>query len=268
MNGWSSSELNVRVELATAYRIAAMLGWEHIIHTHITAKIPNTEHFLINPYGLLFEEVTASNLVKVDVSGNVVDPGSAAHLPEYCGINPAGWRIHAAIHASERSKSGETDFVWHTHHPASIAVSAMPCGLLLGLSIFSMDVGPIAYHDFQHVVAGDEVCKKLIQDFGTTPKCLMLRNHGLITIGKTICEAFYLMYGLSKACEIQVMAMNAGVPESKLIVVPTEIREENYKIGHDNYTGVSYGLTEWNAMKRRLDCQFQLKSTFKLNVDT
>jgi len=250
MQGWSSSELKVREDLATAYRIGAMLGWEHIIHTHITAKIPNTEHFLINPYGLLFEEVTASNLVKVDVSGNVVDPGSAAHLPEYCGINPAGWRIHAAIHASERSNSGETDFVWHTHHLAAIAVSAMPCGLLLGLSIYSMK--PIAYHDFQHVVAGDEVCKKLIQDFGTTSKCLMMRNHGLITIGKTICEAFTLMYGLSKACEIQVMAMNAGVPVSKLIEVPTVIQEETYKINRNNYTGVPYGVSEWNAMKRRL----------------
>jgi len=252
MQGIDRSEAQLREEMSAAYRIAAMLGWEHIIHTHITAKIPNTEQFLINPYGLLFEEVTASNLVKVDISGNIIDPGSAANLPQYRGINPAGWRIHAAIHASERSKTGETDFVWHTHHPAAIAVSAMPCGLIRGLSIYSIDLGPVSYHDFQHAVAGDEVCKKLVQDLGTT-NCLMLRNHGLISIGNTLAKAFLLMFNFQKACEVQVMSMNAGVPLEKLILVSTEIQEETYKIGQNNYTGVPYGQSEWNAMKRKLE---------------
>jgi len=248
----STSESQLRQELEAAYRIAAMLGWEHIIHTHITAKIPNTEHFLINPYGLLFEEVTADNLVKVDVAGNIITPGSAASLPEYRGINPAGWRIHAAIHASERSKTGETNFVWHTHHPAGIAVSAMPCGLLSGLSLYSMELGPIAYHDFQHVVAGGDVCKRLLQDFGATSTCLMLRNHGLITIGESISKAFYLMFQFHKACDVQVMTMTAGVTVDKVILVPNEIQEENNKIVYNKYTGVSFGKSEWDAMKRKL----------------
>jgi len=248
-----TSEVQLRQELEAAYRIAAMLGWEHIIHTHITAKIPNTEHFLINPYGLLFEEVTSSNLVKVDVAGNIIEPGSASNLPEYRGINPAGWRIHAAIHASERSKTGETNFVWHTHHPAGVAVSTMPCGLLSGLSIYSMDLGQIAYHNnFHHAVAGEDVCKALVNDLGATATCLMLRNHGLITIGETISKAFFLMYQFHKACDVQVMAMNAGVPEEKLNLVPEEVQLENYKIIINNYTGVSFGQAEWNAMKRKL----------------
>jgi len=238
-------EQQLREELATAYRIAAMLDWESIIHTHITVRVPGAaEHFLINPFGLLFEEITASSLIKVDVNGAIVDQGSTE-----LGINPAGFKIHSFIHASERGKKGDCMCVWHTHYNNSVAVSTMECGLL-PISTYANDMGGISYHDYSHAAASDEVCKKMVADLGPINRVLLLRNHGDITVGRTIGEAFYYMYSLHRACDIQVTAMGSG---QKLVTPSPEALAENRKVVLNNYTGLPFGELEWQAMKRRLD---------------
>ena len=139
-------EWNVRCELAAAYQIFAMFGWTHLIHTHITAKVPgDQDHFLINRLGLLWEEITASSLVKVDADGGIIDHGSSEST-----INPAGFKIHSAIHLSARA----ADWIMHFHVPEVNAVANLKKGLIRGLSVYSMDIGGISYHDFEHATSG------------------------------------------------------------------------------------------------------------------
>ena len=250
----SAKEWKLRVELAAAYRVFAMLGWTHIIHTHITVKVPSAdasvEHFLINPYGLLWEEITASSLVKVKADGGIVDSGSS-NMP----INPAGFKIHSAIHTSKRGREGG-DITWtmHTHTTETVAVASLNGGLIRGLSQYAMDLGGISYHDFQHATSGNDVCKRLVQDLGLENKVLLLRNHGSITVGNSVHEAFFLMYQLIEACKVQVQVV-ASAGSSDHSIVPDEIVEQTYKIVQANYTGQPFGKLEWAAMKRRMEKQ-------------
>jgi ribulose-5-phosphate 4-epimerase/fuculose-1-phosphate aldolase len=247
-DGTGEAEWALRVELAAAYRVFAMLGWTHLIHTHITANVPGEkDRYLINPYGLLWEEISASSLIKVDAGGEIVDQGSTG-----CPINPAGFKIHSAIHTSERA----ANWVMHIHVPEVNAVANLKGGLIRGLSVYSMDIGGISYHDFQHATSSStDVCTRMIQDLGPENKVLLLPNHGAITIGDTIHEAFYLTYELVEACKVQIMTQSCANSETGYSVVDEQIVDETYRIVQDNYTGNEFGKLEWEAVKRKMESE-------------
>jgi ribulose-5-phosphate 4-epimerase/fuculose-1-phosphate aldolase len=201
--GWSSEEARLRVELAAAYRIFDHLGWTSLIYNHVTVRVPGPQrHFLINPYGLMYGEITASSLVKIDLDGRLVEPGEG---PFGSDVNPAGFTIHAAVHAARE----DVHCVVHTHTVAGCAVSAMEDGLLPLTLEAMMFYDRIAYHDFEGVtVVGDEG-PRLVRDLGD--KCAMiLRNHGLLSLGRTVAEAVIMMWGLERACQMQVAALASG----------------------------------------------------------
>jgi ribulose-5-phosphate 4-epimerase/fuculose-1-phosphate aldolase len=202
----SSEELRLRRELAAVYRLVAHFRMTDLIFTHISVRLPGPEHhFLINPYGLLFEEITASNLVKIDLSGHAVE--DSPHP-----VNPAGFVIHSAIHAARP----DAQCVLHTHTRAGCAVAAQEQGLL-PLNQISMEFyGRLGYHDYEGVALNLAEQRRLVADLGSHP-AMILRNHGLLTVGETPAQAFLRMYYLDKACEIQTAATAAGTP----LVVPS-----------------------------------------------
>jgi ribulose-5-phosphate 4-epimerase/fuculose-1-phosphate aldolase len=205
----SAEEWQLRVDLAACYRVIAMYGWDDLVFTHVSARVPGPdEHFLINQYGLLFEEMTASSLIKVDLEGNKVSAAAGE-------INPAGFVIHSAIHKARP----DVGCVVHTHSKAGIAVSAQADGLrpLSQTSLFAY--ATIAYHNYEGVALNDDEKPRLVADLADR-NCLMLRNHGLLTTGPTIPDAFLLMYIFETACQIQLKAQTAGQP---LIEVPAPI---------------------------------------------
>ncbi len=244
-DGVGEAEWAARVELAAAYRVFDMLGWTHLIHTHITAGVPGeTDRYLINPYGLLWDEITASSLIKVDAGGEIVHQGSTD-----CPINPAGFKIHSAIHTSERA----AEWVMHVHVPEVNAVANLEGGLIRGLSVYSMDVGGISYHDFQHATSSSsDVCARMIEDLGPENKVLLLPNHGAITLGKSVHEAFYLTHQLVEACKVQIMTQSSANSQSGYSVVDEQIVDETYRIVQNNYTGNEFGKLEWEAVKRKM----------------
>ncbi len=241
----SEEEWKLREELASAYRVFAKLGWTHLIHTHITVQAPGENQFLINPFGILWEEITAESLVKVDAEGNIIDQGSTDY-----GINPAGFKIHSAIHTSER----QAKWVMHIHVPEVVAVASLEQGLIRGLSTYSMDLGPISYHGYEHATNEEsDVCERMVADFGPTNKVLLLRNHGSITVGDTVHEAFFLTYQLVEACRVQVLTLSAAKSDSDYTTVPQSIVENTYRIVQDKYTGQDFGKLEWEAARRQME---------------
>ncbi|AXA25265.1 class II aldolase/adducin family protein [Pseudomonas putida] len=193
------SERTLREELAACYRLIAHFRMTDLIFTHISVRIPGPEHhFLINPYGLLFEEITASNLVKIDLQGRAVE---ASPYP----VNPAGFVIHSAIHGARE----DAQCVLHTHTRAGCAVAALECGLLPVNQISMEFYGKVAYHDYEGVALDMDEQQRLVADLGDKP-VMILRNHGLLTVGRTAGEAFLRMFYLEKACEIQLAAQSAG----------------------------------------------------------
>ncbi|WP_338702630.1 class II aldolase/adducin family protein [Streptomyces sp. Q6] len=200
-------ELRLRRELAAVYRLVAHFRMTDLIFTHISQRLPGPEnHFLINPYGLLFEEITASNLVKIDLDGNPVEP--TPHP-----VNPAGFVIHSAIHKARP----DAHCVLHTHTKAGCAVAAQQAGLL-PVNQMSMEFhNRVGYHDYEGVALNLDEQERLVADLGHHP-VLILRNHGLLTVGESAKQAFLRMYYLEKACEIQVTAQAAGAP----LVLPDE----------------------------------------------
>jgi ribulose-5-phosphate 4-epimerase/fuculose-1-phosphate aldolase len=195
----SEQEWQLRVDLAACYRLIALHGWDDLVFTHISAKIPGPEHhFLINPYGLMFEEITASSLVKIDMHCNPV-------MPSAYRVNPAGFVIHSAIHAARE----DAGCVLHTHTRAGVAVSAMKRGLLPISQQATVILGSIAYHDYEGIAVRDDERTRLQEHLGTA-NYLMLRNHGLLTVGRTIGDAFLHMYTFESACQIQVGALAGG----------------------------------------------------------
>ena len=205
----SSEEWQSRVDLAAAYRLVALFGWDDLIFTHISARVPGSEHhFLINPYGLMFDEITASSLVKVDLSGKKV-------MDSTYDINPAGFTIHSAVHSARE----DALCVMHLHTRHGIAVSAKKQGLLPVSQQSLFVLASIAYHDYEGIALNEAEKPRLVADLGDKNN-LILRNHGLLTIGGNAAEAFLGMYNLERACEIQLMAEAGG---SELVSIPTPI---------------------------------------------
>jgi ribulose-5-phosphate 4-epimerase/fuculose-1-phosphate aldolase len=233
----SAEEWQARVDLAAAYRLVALYGWDDLVFTHISARVPGPEHhFLINPYGLMFEEITASSLVKVDFKGQIV-------METPYQINPAGFTIHSAVHAARE----DALCVMHLHTVAGVAVSAQKGGLLpiSQHSLFSL--ASIGYHDYEGVALNADEKPRLVSDLGNN-NCLMLRNHGLLTVGGTTADAFLMMYNLQRSCEIQVHAQAGG----ELISIPGPILEgiaEQAKVA----TKGMGGLLVWPGLLRKLD---------------
>lgn len=195
----SEQEWQVRVDLAAAYRLVAHYGWDDLIFTHLSARVPGPEHhFLINPYGMMFEEITASSLVKINLQGEIVTPS-----PYF--INPAGFTIHSAVHAARE----DTLCVIHLHTDYGIAVSVQQSGLLpiSQQSLFAL--ASLAYHEYEGLALNEDEKSRLVADLGNKNN-LILRNHGLLTVGKTTAEAFLSMYILERACRIQILAQAGG----------------------------------------------------------
>jgi ribulose-5-phosphate 4-epimerase/fuculose-1-phosphate aldolase len=193
------AERALRIELAGTYRVFAMLGWSELIYNHITVRVPGPRtHFLINPFGLHYREVTASNLVKIDLDGTVV---GASSYP----VNPAGFVVHAAIH---RASPG-AHCVMHTHTTAGLAVACSQAGLE-NTNFYSAQLhGMVAYHDFEGVTVRADEGPRVVADLGDKP-LMILRNHGLLSIGSTIAEAFVRLWTLNRACEVQLATATLG----------------------------------------------------------
>lgn len=196
----SEAEWQARVDLAAAYRLVALHGWDDLIFTHISARVPGPEHyFLLNAYGMMFDEVTASSLVKIDPDGRKV-----MESPYF--INPAGFTIHSAVHAARE----DALCVMHLHTDYGIAVSAQKDGLLPISQQSMFPLASLAYHDYEGLALNEEEKPRLVSDLGDK-NYMILRNHGLLTIGKTAAEAFLSMYILERACRIQILAQSGGV---------------------------------------------------------
>jgi len=234
----SDAEWQVRVDLAACYRLIAMYGWDDLIFTHISARVPGPDrHFLINGYGMLFDEITASSLVKVDLAGNKV---TDSPLP----VNPAGFTIHSAVHEA-RNDAG---CVLHTHTRAGVAVSTQRDGLLPLAQISLPPLASIAYHDYEGIALNAEEKPRLVADVGDRA-FLILRNHGLLTIGPTIADAFLAMYALETACQIQVVAQSTGAPLTQispqiLAGIAAQVDEVTTGLG---------GALAWPGLLRKLD---------------
>jgi len=234
----SEEEWQVRVNLAACYRLIANYGWDDMIFTHISARVPGPdEHFLINAYGLLFEEMTASSLVKVDLSGNIV-------LDTPYIINPAGFTIHSAVHAA-RSDAG---CVLHTHTRSGVAVSAQSNGLRPLSQISLLPLASLAYHDYEGIALNEDEKPRLVADLGDSD-FLILRNHGLLTVGASIPDAFLFMYALETACQIQLAAQSGGgtlIEVNAAIVAGIQAQVEMVTKGMG-------GELAWPALLRKLD---------------
>ena len=205
----SDVEWQTRVDLAAAYRLVALFGWDDLVFTHITAKVPGTPYFLINPYGAMFEEITASSLVKISIDGEQVAPIGEVE------INPAGFVIHSCIHAARM----DAHCVLHTHSINGVAVSAQDAGLL-PISQFAMSVlHSLSYHDYEGFALNEDEKPRLIHDLGDAD-FLMLRNHGLLTVGQSVAEAFVRMHRFEAACMAQVRAQSGG---TRLVAIPKPV---------------------------------------------
>ncbi len=194
----SAEEWQVRQDLAGLYRLVAHHGWDDMLFTHLSARVPGPEdHFLLNPFGLMFEEVTASSLVKVDAEGNKV-------LDTPFEINPAGFTIHSAVHMARE----DAHCVMHLHTDDGVAVSAQAEGLL-PITQPAMQLGELAYHDYEGVALDLEERERIVQDLGAK-QCMLLRNHGTLTVGGNCADAFMAMYYLERACTMQIRALAGG----------------------------------------------------------
>jgi ribulose-5-phosphate 4-epimerase/fuculose-1-phosphate aldolase len=234
----SDVEWQLRVDLAACYRIIAMHGWDDLVFTHISARVPGPdEHFLINPYGMLFEEITASSLVKVDLAGEKV-------LSSPDPINPAGFVIHSAIHEARH----DVGCVLHTHSKAGVAVSVQANGLLPISQVSLFPYATLAYHAYEGVALNEEEKPRLVADLGDK-HALILRNHGLLTTGVTIADAFLMMYVLETACQTQLLAQSGG---SELIQVPQAI-VDGIQAQAEQVTRGLGGALVWPALLRKLD---------------
>ena len=238
----SEAEWQARVDLAACYRLVELYGMADMMANHISVRVPDEENaFLINPYGMMYEEITASCLIKVDHDGKILSKPDFGAL-DY-GINKAGYVIHSAVHEARP----EVACVIHTHSWASMAVSSLACGLL-PITQTAMRFLRIGYHDYQDVVLDTAEQASLIADLGRG-EALILRNHGALTVGNTVGEAFNWMHRLELACRSQVAAMSCNTP---LQDVPADVLQEtwnNYQPG----TRRPYGVMEWPALLRKLD---------------
>lgn len=237
----SEAEWQTRVDLAALYRLVALRGWDDMIYTHISARVPGPEHhFLINPYGLFFSEITASSLVKVDLEGFIVQDTDYA-------INPAGFTIHSAIHAAR----DDAKFVMHLHTDQGIAVAASKDGLL-PLSQHSLVVIPnLAYHDYEGIALNLDERERIVADLGPQKKMMILRNHGTLAVGDTAGECWNNMYYLERACRFQVLAMTHG--RENILLAPKAAQEEVAAQTRQAMAVRMVGALAWPGNLRELD---------------
>jgi ribulose-5-phosphate 4-epimerase/fuculose-1-phosphate aldolase len=238
----SPEEWQARVDLAAAYRLAVVYGMTDMIANHISAAVPGEPgHFLINPYGLLYQEITASCLLKIDLEGNIITQSD--DLPY--GVNRAGFVIHSAIHAARH----DVVCVMHTHSRAGMAVSALKCGLL-PLTQTATRFGPhnLAYHDFEGIVLDDSEKESLVRHLGDA-EAMILRNHGLLTVGPSVAEAFNIMYRLELSCKTQLDAMACNTELN--IPSPEVVARANAQWKPSVQR--RFGILEWESLMRELD---------------
>jgi len=238
----SPEEWAMRVNLAACYRLVEMFGWSDLLGTHISARVPSEENsFLINPYGLLFDEITASSLVKVDEAGNILSP------TEY-GINPAGFVIHGAVHIARP----EVACVLHTHTPAGTGVSIQTGGILPLSQQALQVIGHTGYHDYEGPATELDERARLVRDLDDN-NVLVLRNHGLLTVGRSVGEAFVWMYRAERACRIQIAFRSSGAQAVGLSegVQQTTIARNRLANSPEGHRPI--GKLEWPALLRRLD---------------
>ncbi|GLR25484.1 class II aldolase/adducin family protein [Limnobacter litoralis] len=234
----SAAEWQMRVDLAAAYRLVALYGWDDLIFTHLSARVPGEEgHFLINPYGWMFDEITASSLVKVDMDCRKV-------MDSPHEVNPAGFTIHSAIHAVRH----DAHCVMHTHTVAGVAVSAQASGLLPLSQQSLFPLANLAYHDYEGVALREDEKVRLQADLGQA-NVMILRNHGLLSCGDTVANAFLNLFLLQRACEIQIAAQAGGTP---LVQVPKVIVDGIAQAAAQVTRGLGGNLA-WPALLRRLD---------------
>jgi ribulose-5-phosphate 4-epimerase/fuculose-1-phosphate aldolase len=235
----SEEEWTLRVDLAATYRLVAYYGWDDMIFTHISARVPGPEHhFLINPYGLMFDEITASSLVKIDVDGNKVQDSPYP-------VNPAGFTIHSALHMNR----DDAHCVIHLHSTDGVAVSAQAEGLLPLDQHAMLIAGDIAYHDYEGVALDLDERERLVQDIGSEKHVMILRNHGTLTLGRSCADAFLRMYYLERACSMQVRALAGG---TKLNMPNQGVPEKTRDLGAMGFEG-PMGALAWPALLRKMD---------------
>lgn len=234
----SEEEWQARINLAACYRIVAHYGWDDLIFTHISARVPGPEHhFLINPYGMMFDEVTASSLVKVNLQGNKV-------MDSEYGINPAGFTIHSAVHEARE----DATCVIHLHTNAGIALSALEEGLQPYSQHSLFALSSLSYHDYEGVALNPDEKTRLVADLGET-NFMILRNHGLLTCADNIADAFLYMFILQRSCEIQLQAQATGRP---LIEIPKQILAGIQAQAKEVTRSAGGGLA-WPGILRKLD---------------
>ena len=234
-----AAEWQVRVDLAAAYRLVALFGWDDLVFTHISARIPGrVDQFLINPYGMMFEEITASSLIRVDASGRQLDEGPYS-------VNPAGFTIHSAVHAARHDAA----CVLHTHTLNGVAVSAQTQGVLAISQQSIFVLSSLGYHDYEGVALRDDEKPRLVQDLGEN-NFLMLRNHGLLTVGASVADAFVSMYLFETVCAIQVRAQSGG---GDLTHVNPAIIAGAKQQAVQVTKGLGAGQLNWPGLLRRLD---------------
>jgi ribulose-5-phosphate 4-epimerase/fuculose-1-phosphate aldolase len=232
-----------RIDLAAAYRLIHRLGLDDSIYTHISVRLPDRhDRFLINPYGMRFEEVTASNLVSVDIDGNIVDD------PLGLGINPAGFIIHSAVHAARP----DVTCVLHTHTVAGVAVSSQKQGLLPLNQWSAQFTDRLAYHDFEGIALDLDERARLVTDLGDK-FVLILRNHGMLTCGRSVGEAFKLMHNLERSCRAQLAIQAAGAETSPVPADVARKTAEQYAAFYDSIEAGGQPDSEWAAFKRMLE---------------
>lgn len=234
----SKEEWQTRVDLAAAYRIVAYYGWDDLVFTHISARVPGPQHhFLINPYGMMFDEVSASSLVKVDINGNKV-------MASDYEVNPAGFIIHSAVHDSR----DDAQCVMHLHTIEGIAVSTLKDGLQAYSQQSLFALSSLSYHDYEGVALNPDEKARLVADLGDT-SFMILRNHGLLTCGSSVAEAFTSMFLLQRACEIQLKAQATGqalikIPDQILAGIQAQAKQVTLSAG---------GSLAWPGILRKLD---------------
>jgi len=241
----SDAERQVREDLAAAYRLVAHYGMDDSIYTHISARVPGTEdQFLINPFGMLFKDITASSLVKIDLDGRILDDSP-------WDVNPAGFTIHSAVHSARHDAA----CVLHTHTVAGVAVSSLAGGLQPCNQWALQFYNRVVYHDFEGIALDADERERLVADLGPAARALILRNHGLVTLGRTVSEAFILMLNLERACRVQVAIQSSGLP---VYPVPAEVCEktaQQYESG-DSVRQPGQpdpNAREWRALLQRID---------------
>jgi len=241
----AAAERQVREDLAAAYRLVAYYGMDDSIYTHISARVPGTDdQFLINPFGMLFRDITASSLVKIDLEGRILDDTPF-------DVNPAGFTIHSAVHSARHDAA----CVLHTHTVAGVGVSSLACGLQPCNQWALEFYNRVVYHDFEGIALDADERERLVADLGPTAKAMILRNHGLLTLGHNIPEAFILMLNLDRACRVQLAIQSSG---EAIYPVSPEVCEKTARQYESGDSTREPGepdpnAREWRAMLQRLE---------------